>query len=571
MNAKWLLQSLMVAAIFAMIATACAPEPTKPASTSAPVPTAQSPATTQPPVATKAPEATKPPAPTSAPAAANQPIDGGTLKIALPKDMVTLDPSFAMDNYSVEVIDQIFDTLVTLKSDSSIQPRLATAWKAVSDKVYEFTLRKGVKFHNGREMTADDVVWTMNRMLDPKTKVPRQQLFMVDKVEKVSPDVVRFSLKQGYAPFLSAMANRALSIIPKEEVEKSGENFARNPVGTGPFKFVSWKSGEGVTLDRNPDYFLGKSHLDKVIIRPIPETVVAQQQLETGDIDVIADAMPDDISRLQKAGLLQLVPGTSYYYIVFNLKPDTAAIVKTLNKNPFTDKKVREAIVLAFPVGDAIQAVYPGLADQIRAFGPVPNTNWAYAADLGKSWPKQDVTRAKQLLAEAGYPNGFKMEILSMSDAPRKAMAQILQSSLAKIGIEASVVSPEMSVLLGRANDQTFDIGVFGWGGTPDPHDLVFPLLHTSRRGSGGNNAWYSNPDVDKLIDQAAVSTDQAERKKNYDQIQAIFMGDLVHIPLYYKPAILGTSKRVQGLKVDPLGYFSLVTTDANVWLSANR
>ena len=554
--------------VVVLVATGCAtstpPPPPPPAATSVP-------AATQAPALTKAPEATKPAAPTSAPAAANQPVDGGTLKIALPKDMVTLDPSFAMDNYSVQVIDQIFDTLVTLKSDSSIQPRLATSWKAVSEKVYEFTLRKSVKFHNGREMTADDVVWTMNRMLDPKTKVPRQQLFMVEKVEKVSADVVRFSLNQAYAPFLSAMANRALSIIPKEEVEKFGENFARNPVGTGPFKFVSWKSGEGVTLERNPDHFLGKSHLDKVIIRPIPETVVAQQQLETGDIDVIADAMPDDIARLQKSGLLQLVPGTSYYYIVFNLKPDTAPVVKTLNKNPFTDKKVREAVVLAFPVADAIQAVYPGLAEQIRAFGPIPNTNWAYSAELSKLWPKQDVARAKQLLTEAGYPNGFKMEILSMSDAPRKAMAQILQSALAKIGIEASVVSPEMSILLGRANDQTFDIGVFGWGGTPDPHDYVFPLLHTARRGSGGNNAWYSNPDVDKLIDEAAVSTDQAARKKNYDKVQTIFMGDLVHMPLYYKPAILGTSKRVQGLKVDPLGYFQLLTADANVWLAPSR
>ncbi len=534
---------------------ACAPQTPAPASTSAPAASS----------ASSAASASSAPAATSAPAA--NAVDGGTLRIALPKDMVTLDPSFAMDNYSVEVIDQIFDTLVTLKSDSSIQPRLAVSWKAVSDKVYEFTLRQGVKFHNGRVMTADDVVYTMNRMLDPKTKVPRQQLFMVDKVEKVSDSVVRFTLNQAYAPFLSAMANRALSILPKEEVEKYGDNFARNPVGTGPFKFVSWNSGEGVTLQANPDYFFGKPHLDKVIIKPIPETVVAQQQLETGDIDVIADAMPDDITRLQKAGLLQLVPGQSYYYIVFNLKPDTAPVSKTLGKNPFLDKNVRQAIVLAFPVSDAIAAVYPGLGPEIQAFGPIPNSNWAYDPNLAKTWPKPDLTKAKALLAEAGYANGFKMEILSMSDAPRKAIAQILQSSLAKIGIEASIVAPEMSVLLGRANDQTFDIGVFGWGGTPDPHDYVFPLLHTSRRGSGGNNAWYSNPEVDKLIDEAAVSTDQAARKANYNKIQEIFMADFVHIPLYYKPSILGVGKRVQGLKVDPLGYFNLVTADANVWI----
>ncbi len=503
--------------------------------------------------------------------AAQQPtpaaVDGGTLRVALAKDIVTLDPTFAMDSYSVTVIDQIFDPLVTFGLDGSIQPRIATSWKATSDKVYEFTIRQGVKFHNGRGMTADDVVWTMNRMLDPNTKVPRQHLFMVDKVEKVGTDVVRFTLKQAYAPFLSALANRALSIIPKEEVEKNPDGFARNPVGTGPFKFVSWKPGEGVTVERNADYFFGKPHLDKVNFRMIPETVVAQQQLETGDIDVIEDAMPDDIVRLQKAGLLQLVPGQSYYYIVFNLKPDSAPIVKTLGKNPFLDKKVREAIATAFPVGDAIEAVYPGLGDQIRAFGPVPNSNWAYDPSLSKLWPKTDVTRAKALLAEAGYPNGFEMEILSMSDAPRKAMAQILQSALSKIGIKASIVAPEFSVLLGRANDQTFDIGVFGWSGTPDPNEYVFPLLHTSRRGSGGNNAWYSNPEVDKLIDAAAVSTDQAARKEMYSKVQTLFMSDYVHIPLYYKPAIIGAGKRVQGLVADPLMYIPLVNATTNVWL----
>jgi peptide/nickel transport system substrate-binding protein len=177
------------------------------------------------------------------------------------------------------------------------------------------------------------------------------------------------------------------------------------------------------------------------------------------------------------------------------------------------------------------------------------------------------VARAKALLAEAGYPNGFEMEILSMSDAPRKAMAQILQSALSKIGIKASIVAPEFSVLLGRANDQTFDIGVFGWSGTPDPNEYVFPLLHTSRRGSGGNNAWYSNPEVDKLIDAAAKSTDQAARKEMYAKVQNLFMSDLVHIPLYYKPSILGVGKRVMGITADPLMYIQLVTAQTNVWL----
>ncbi len=495
------------------------------------------------------------------------PTQGGHLRIALAKDIVTLDPTFALDNYSHQVIDQIFDTLVTYAPDMSLQPRLATKWRAISNLVWEFTIRQGAKFHNGREVTADDVVWTMNRMLDPKTRVPRQHLFMVKWVDKTDANTVRFQLDRPYSPFLSVLANRATSILPREEVERRGETFARNPVGTGPFKFVSWRAGEGVVVERNDDYFLGKPYLERVTFRPIPETAVAQQLLETGDMEVISDALPDDIARLQRAGLLQIVPGQSYFYALFNLNPERAPIVKTLGKNPFLDKKVREAVVLSFPIDKAIEAVWPGLGKSIRAYGPVPPGNWAYDPKLKELVPKYNLERAKQLLAEAGYPNGFQSSILSMSDAARRAMAQILQNSLAQLNIRVSLEVPEFGVLLSRANDQTFDIGVFGWGGSPDPHDFLFPLLHSSRRGPGGNNSWYSDPEVDRLIDRAAISTNQPLRKQLYWQVQEIFAQGYVHIPLFYRPSVLGMGRRVQGLKVDPLGFFRLKTDDANVWL----
>lgn len=505
---------------------------------------------------------------TPQPAPSAAPKDGGHLRIALAKNLVTLDPTFAMDNYSSQVIDQIFDTLVTYAPDGSIAPRLATSWKGSPDATsWEFTIRKGVKFHNGRELTADDVVWTMNRMLDPQTKVPRQHLFMVAKVEKSGADQVTFTLNEPFAPFLSVMASRALSILPKEEVEARGDEFARNPVGTGPFTFLSWHQNDGVVLERNPDYFFGKPHLEKVTFKPVPETTVAQQQLETGDIDLLADVLPDDIDRLMKAGYLQLVPGQSYYYGVFNLHPETAPIVKSLGKNPYTDKRVREAITLAFDVDEAIRAVYPGLADQIRAYGPLPNGSWAYDPKLQGLALKPNLERAKQLLADAGYPNGFETRLLVMSDSARQAMGQILQNSLAKIGIKATIESPDFGVLLQMANDQTFDIGVFGWGGSPDPHDFIFPMLHTSRRGPGGNNAYYSNPEVDRLIDEASATSDQAKRKANYDKVQEIFAQEYAHLPLFYKPAIMGMGKNVRGLTVDQFGYFPLVNEHVNVWL----
>lgn len=497
--------------------------------------------------------------------AAAQAQTGNRLTIALAKDLVTLDPTFAMDNYSQQVIDQIFDTLVTYASDGSLQPRLALDWSQLSPTEWRFTLRNGVVFHTGRALTADDVAWTMERMLSPETKVPRQHLFMVESVEATGPHEVVFRLNEEYSPFLSVLANRALSILPREAVEERGADFARNPVGTGPFKFVSWDQGQGVLLERNADYFFGEPQVAQVLFRAIPETAVAQQQLETGDIDVIADVLPDDIERLQSEDLVQVAAGNSYYYALFNLHPESAPIVQALGENPFLDRRVREAVVLAFPVELAIQAVYPGLAEQIRAYGPIPPTNWAYTDEVEGLWPQPDIERAKELLAQAGYPNGFQTEILSMNDAARMAMAQILQNSLAQIGIQASITSPDFGLLLERANSQTFDIGVFGWGGTPDPHDFLFPLLHSDRRGPGGNNAWYSNENVDALIDAAATEPDPSVRATLYADVQKAFMADLVHIPLFYKPSILGVAKRVKGLEVDPLGFFRLVTATANV------
>jgi ABC-type transport system substrate-binding protein len=302
----------------------------------------------------------------------------------------------------------------------------------------------------------------------------------------------------------------------------------------------------------------------------VPETAVAQQSLLTGDKDVISDTLPTDIPRLQQEGLLQVTSGSNFSYIVFNQHPESAPIVKEVGKNPFTDVKVREAITLSFDVDAAISAVYPAeLASTIRAYGPVPNTSWAYDKTLPDTAPKPDVNRAKQLLAEAGYPNGFKTELLVVNDAARVAAAQIFQNALSQIGIEASISTPQIGQILERANSQTYDIGIFGWGGlSSDPDYYVEPLLATANRGPGGNNAYYSNPEVDGLIRESLATSVREDRKKAFDQIQQIVQQDYVFIPLFYQPAQLGVAKKVKDLKVASDKMYRLVTEDANVWIS---
>lgn len=495
--------------------------------------------------------------------------EGGLLRIGLPRSIVTLDPQFAFDSYSVKVIDQVFDTLVGVDADGTITPRLATEWSVSDDDLtWEFTIRDGVTFHNGREMTADDVTYTMQRMLDPATEVPRQQLPMVESVETVDESTVRFNMAEPSGPFLNRLTHRALSIVPAEVIDELGaDDFARSPVGTGPFSFVSWQ-GDTVRLEANPDYFFGTPNLDGVEFRVIPETAVAQQQLETGEIDVVEDVLPDEIGRLEAEGLVQYEPGLSYYYIVFNQHPTAGPLADQLGENPLTDARVREALTIAFDVDEAVEAVYPGLGDVIRAHGPIPQGNWAYDESLAATASSPDLDRARELLAEAGYPDGFSVNLLVMSDAARQAIGQIYQNALGQIGVDASIEMPEFSVLLDQANAQTFDIGVFGWSGSPDPHEYLYPLLHTDSRGPGGNNAYFSDPAIDALIDDGSESSVVEDRAEMYREVQQIVAGQFVHIPLFYRPSLLGLSPSVVGLDVDPFGYYPLVTATANVGLA---
>ncbi len=501
-------------------------------------------------------------------AAQETPRDGGTLIIALPKDPVTLDPSFAIDSYSLQIVDQMFDTLVTYDEKANLIPHIATSWSNPSPATWIFKIRKDVKFHNGRKMTAQDVAWSMNRMLDPATKVPRQQLYMVKSVVATDDETVRFELTDPFAPFLDILTHPSLSVMPKEAVAAAGDNFARRPVGTGPFKFVSWQSDQGVVLERNTDYWLGRPHLSRVVIRPIPETSVAEQQLETGDVHVIADVLPDDMGRLQKQGLLQVAPGFAYYYIALNMKPDATSMYKQFKKNPLADLRVRKAMAMAFDVEGAIKAIYPDLGGRIRAYAPLSPSSWAYDRAIESGAVSYNPAAAKRLLADAGYPNGLSLEILAMGDAARQSIAQILQYSLQQIGIKATIVSPEFGVLLARANAQDFDIGVFGWGGTPEPHYFLYPLLHSKNRGPGGNNAWYSNSDVDKWLEEAMETSDIAKRKGLYKNVLERAVADVPHIPLFWKPELLGVSPKVRGLVIDARGYYRLVKKNANVWMT---
>ncbi len=492
---------------------------------------------------------------------------GGTLTIALAKDPVTLDPTMALDQYSMEIIDQIFDRLVRFNHDGILVPSLAVSWENPEPTRWVFSLREDVTFQNGRALTADDVVWTMRRMMDPETEAPRQRLHMVSEVNATDAFTVEFILDTSFAPFLATLSNPGLSIIPQEELERLGDDFARNPVGSGPFKFVSWVQDKEIVLERFEDYWVAKPNLDRVIFRPIPETAVAEMAVLTGDVDVIEDVLPDDVDFMTKEGNLQVISGGGYYYIPINLHPERTTVYEETGENPFLNIKVRQALNLAFDTSEVLNAIYPGIGNSIRAYGVLPPASWAYNEVIEVMATGHDLERAKQLMAEAGYADGFECKILAMSDAARQAIAIILQATLKELNIEATIESPEFGTLLQRANDGDFDLGVFGWSGSPDPHDYLYWLLHSDNWGSGGNNAFYKNVQVDELLDKGAAASTIAERQTYYKAAQVIVAEELPHIALYWKPTFLATTLRVHDLRVHFQGWFTLVSPEVNVWV----
>ncbi|MGL4425912.1 MAG: ABC transporter substrate-binding protein, partial [Cetobacterium sp.] len=284
--------------------------------------------------------------------------DKNTLIIAQGADAKVLDPHASNDQPSSRVAGQIYDSLVKQDTDMNIIPGLAESWKQIDDTTIEFNLRKGVKFHNGEELTADDVKFTLDRMkASPQVS---HIIGAVESIEVVSDYVVRIKTGKPFGALLSHLAHTAASILNRESVEKLGGAYGQNPVGTGPYKFVSWQAGDRINLTANPDYYMGKAPIEKVVFRSIVEGTNRTIGLETGEVDVAYDLEPVDKGMVQGNSSLDFVeePSLSMAYIGFNV-----------NKESLKDKRVRQAISYGINVQDIIDVAYQGSA--VKANSPI--------------------------------------------------------------------------------------------------------------------------------------------------------------------------------------------------------
>ncbi|MFN8460011.1 MAG: ABC transporter substrate-binding protein, partial [Anaerolineae bacterium] len=408
--------------------------PTKAAAASAPTATTEVPA-----AATEAPAAS---------AGAMEPQRGGSITVVYKDDLATLDPAIGYDWTNWPTIKLVFDGLLDYDDTTNVTPRIAESLPQISpdSTVYTFKLRKGVKFQNGREVTADDVAYTITRVLNPKTGSPGAGFFVgikgaqefidgkatsVAGIKVVDPSTVEFTLKQPDVTFLNKMALNFAFIVPKEEVEKAGENFGHAPVGTGPFKLKEWKPGQYLVFERNPDYFYeGLPHLDGVRIEVGVEPDVALLRLEKDEIQMMGDPPPGaDWTRITTdpawTNRLERSPQVNTTYIAINTTTP-----------PFDNLKVRQALNYAIDKQRIVQLLNGRvtIANQI-----LPPLMPGYDPDY-KGY-EYDPEKAKALLAEAGFANGFETSIECISVEPQPKLCESFQQDLDKIGIKLTINS----------------------------------------------------------------------------------------------------------------------------------
>lgn len=507
------------------------------------------------------------PAAAEAPAAAapaGEPQRGGTMIIAYKDDLATLDPAIGYDWTNWPAEKMVFDALLDYDDTTTIVPQLAAEMPQVSAdaSVYTFKLRRGVKFHNGRELKADDVAYSITRVLNPETKSPGAGFFMgikgaqefadgqaesVAGIRVIDDYTIEFTLSNPDVTFLNKMALNFAFIVPKEEVERFGENFGHNPVGTGPFIFREWTSGQQLVFERNPDYFMeGLPYLDKVIIQVGVTPDVALLRLEKGEIDLMGDPIPAaDFVRISQdpawAGRLVRQPQVSTIYIALNTRVP-----------PFDNVKVRQAMNHAINKERVIKLLNGRgtVANQI-----LPPLMPGYDPDYqGYDYNPE---KAKQLLAEAGFPNGFETTIECIAVDPQPKICESFQQDLAQIGVKLEIKTLAASTVIEDGGTEG-KVPMIWSGGLawiqdyPDPDDFYAPILGCGSAVPGGWNwAWYCNEELEKKAIAALGMTDREQRLQVIREIFRTLMDEAVWVPVYNGQYDIVHSEALQGKPTD--------------------
>lgn len=478
-----------------------------------------------------------------------------TLVFAMNTDVQSLDPQIQNDTTSEQVVKMLYNTLLKFQDDGTVVGDLAESWSVSEDKLtWTFNLKQGVKFHNGKELTSADVKATFDRALNAEAGGLRttEIIKMFTAVEAPDPYTVTITTDGPYGPMESLMCNMSLGIMDADYIEQYGLDLgtsAEGENGTGPFKVVSWERDQEIVVERFDDYFGTPAKLQTVVYTIIPEAASRVIALETGEVDVIDKPTDEDLARLEA--------DTENFTVL--RKPTISQRLFRFGCNDpiISNTKVRQAIVYAIDRQAIIDALFTGSAYPSTA--PLAPVTFGYS-DLGEI--EQDLELAKSLLAEAGYPDGFDTKIVTTERYQNGIeLAEIISQQLAEIGINAKIEVWEWSALSASWNGITadeFDQPIFIMGAGPSMRDAdggLRGLYTTSETGLNDRNyGFYSNAEVDALIEQGMQETDQQKRVEIYKEaMEILYREDPVAFWLFDMYGLAITSSKVEGVTLSPI------------------
>ncbi len=479
------------------------------------------------------------------------PRDPGTLVFLIESSPTNLDPRIGNDAQSARINQMVFNSLLRRDRNLELKPDLAESWESSDPSTYIFHLRPDVRFHDGRPLTSADVKFTFDSLLDGSlTSVKAGTYRRVERIEAPDAYTVIFRLREPYVLFPVSLINGAIGIVP----EGSGPEVSQQPIGTGPYRFVSALPDRNVILERNEEYFGTRASVARVEFKVVPDMVTRALELQKGSADVALNAVtPDMAETLRESPGLEVLqsPGTNYAYLAFNLR------------DPILKKqKVRHAIAHAINRQEMIEHLW---RNTVRpAASVLPPFSWAFEPDVRTY--AYDPLRAEQLLDQAGFPRKadgtrFALDFKTSTEEIGLLKAGVMQAQLQRVGIAVRIRSYDFATFYSDIVNGRFQLYSLRWIGG-NIHPDIFEFLFSSQNfpPNGANRGHYENPRLDALLDRVRGTQDRESQQRIYSEVQRILAEDLPYVHLWYFDNVCVYNRRIRNVHLFPAGDYEFVT-----------
>ena len=469
-----------------------------------------------------------------------------TITIAEKAEIKTLDPQKTVDSASLSVIQMINQKLFKIDNDGNIIPEIAEEVTKVDTKTTLIKIKKDLFFSNGEPVTVDDILFSLNRAKESPRMM--QDFYMIESFEKVDDTTIKVKTFYEAGNLLHKLASMGASIMNKKALEENENNI----IGSGMFKLKEWVAGDRIVLERNEYFKEANSNVKEIIIKFIPEANSKMIMLETGEVDIAEALLPLDfqkISREDDKFTTVEMQSSSNMFIGFDLRDKHLA-----------DKRVRQAIAYAINNQDIVDSIYNGSATV--ATSPIPKITTGHNENSNPY--EQNIEKAKELLAEAGYPNGFDIVLNVNEDNQRVDTAVVIQDNLKAIGINVQIKTYQWASYVAFVENPSQEKGMFlmAWNiANDDPDELLYPLYHSSQIDAHTNVVFYKNEDFGNLISKARETIDKEKRIDLYKKAQDIIQEDLPHYAILYPMQNFAYKKNIKGIEVNKRGYFNFQNT----------